>query len=105
MTDEPTHTASKERMAPESLFSSERISQLSNTALKEQWPLRFDFSYVQPITQCYKQKPIEEVPLQSMQSPLKYDDSHSPTINYCLESTAAIVLCFSYVCSACYTAL
>ena len=34
MTGEPTHTASKERMAPELMFSSERVRQLSKTALK-----------------------------------------------------------------------
>ena len=32
MTGEPTHTASKERMAPELMLLSERASQLSNTA-------------------------------------------------------------------------
>ena len=35
MTGEPTHTASKERMAPELMFLSEwHTPQLSNTALK-----------------------------------------------------------------------
>ena len=64
MTGKPTHTASKERMAPELIFSSEHAPQLSNTALKVQWPLRFIFSYVQPVTQHYRRKTVEEVPLQ-----------------------------------------
>ena len=29
---------------------------------KSQWPLRFAFSYVQPITKCYRRKTVEEVP-------------------------------------------
>ena len=56
MTGEPMHTASKERMTPELMFSSERMPQLSKTVLKVQWPLCFAFSYVQPVTQCYKQR-------------------------------------------------
>ena len=56
MTGGPTYAASKERMAPELMFLSERVPQLSKTASKVQWPLRFTFSYVQPITQCYKQR-------------------------------------------------
>ena len=35
-TGESTHTTSKERMAPELMYSSERVPQLSNTALKAQ---------------------------------------------------------------------
>ena len=50
MTGEPTHAASKERMVPELMFSSEHAPQLSQTASKVQWPLRFDFNYVQPVT-------------------------------------------------------
>ena len=49
MTGEPMHTVSKERMAPELMFSSERMPQLSKTASKVQWPLCFAFSYVQPL--------------------------------------------------------
>ena len=64
MTDEPTHTASKEMMLPEIKFSSERVPQLLRTASKVQWPLRFPFSYVQPITQRYRRKIVEEVLLQ-----------------------------------------
>ena len=64
MTGEPMHTASKEMMVPEILFSSERVPQLPSTASKVQWPLHFAFSYVQPITQRYRRKTVEEVPLQ-----------------------------------------
>ena len=56
-------------MVPELTFLSERMPQLSITALKVQWPLCFAFSYVQPITQHYKQNTVEEVPLQSNQLP------------------------------------
>ena len=55
MTGEPTHATSKEKMAPELIFLSERVPQLSITALKVQWPLHFAFSYVQPVTQRYEQ--------------------------------------------------
>ena len=62
MTGEPMLTTSKERMVPELMFSSEqRTPQLSNTTSKVQWPLCFTFIYVQP---CYRQKTVEEVPLQ-----------------------------------------
>ena len=54
MTGEPTHTTSKERMATEVMFLTERVPQKSITDLKVKWPLRFTFSYVQPITQHYK---------------------------------------------------
>ena len=35
------------------LFSSERMPQLSVTEIAK-WPLHFVFSYVQPVTHCYK---------------------------------------------------
>ena len=50
MTGEPMHTASKERMAPELMFLSERAPQLSSTALKMLWSL----SYAQPVIQRYR---------------------------------------------------
>ena len=102
MIGEPMHTTSKERMVPELMFSSECAPQQSETASKVQRPLCFALSYVQPITQCYRQKTVE-VPLQQ--------SSHHenmirvpPTINYCLKSSVAIMLCFQ-LCSARYTAL
>ena len=97
MTGEPTHTASKERMAPELMFSSERALQLSQTTSKVQWPLRFDFSYVQPVTQHYRRKTVKEVPLQQS-SHHENTIRAPPTINYCLESATAILrFTFSYV--------
>ena len=67
--------------------------QLSNTALKVQWALCFTFSYVQPVTQCYTQKTVEEEPLkQSIHH--KNMIRASPTINYCFKSAAAITLRF-----------
>ena len=39
MTSEPTHTASKERIVPEVIFSTEHMPQLSITDLKKKWPL------------------------------------------------------------------
>ena len=81
MTGEPTHTASKERMAPELMFSSERAPQLSKTASKVQWPLRFAFGYVRPITHRYRRKTVEEVPLQqSSESPR--NTIRAPPCNY-----------------------
>ena len=50
MTGEPTLTTSKERMAPELIFSSEHVPQLSITDSKVKWPLHFAFSYVQPVS-------------------------------------------------------
>ena len=47
------------------MFSSECAPQLSIAGSKVKWPLRFAFSYVQPITQCYKQRTVPEIPLQS----------------------------------------
>ena len=53
VTGEPTNTASKERITPELMFSS---NQLSITDLKVKWLVRFAFSYVQPVTQPYNEK-------------------------------------------------
>ena len=50
MIGEPVHTASKERIMPEVMFSTERMSQISITDLKVKWPLCFTFSFVQSIT-------------------------------------------------------
>ena len=98
MTGEPTHTASKERMVPELMLSSERMPQLSNTASKVQWPLRFTYSYVQPVTQCYRQKKtVEEVPLQQSNQHENMMICVPPTINYFLESAAAITLRFTAI--------
>ena len=104
MTGEPTHTTSKERIAPELMFSSERAPQLSQTALKVQWPSRFDFSYVQPITQHYRREAVKEVLLQQSSHHENTTIRMLPTINYCLVSVAAITLRFQ-LCSAHYTAL
>ena len=41
------------------MFSSERAPQLSNTASKVQWSLRFAFSCVQPVTQRYRRKTVK----------------------------------------------
>ena len=54
MTGKPHAYRIKKKDAPELMFSSEHTPQLSNTASKVQWPLRFAFSYVQPVTQCYR---------------------------------------------------
>ena len=78
MTGEPTHTASKERMVPELMLLSERMPQLSNTASKVQWPLRFTYSYVHPVTQCYRQKNSRRSTSATIQSTQKYDDLHAP---------------------------
>ena len=65
MTDEPVHTASKERMALEVMFSTERVPQISIINSKVKCPSRFAFSYVQPDSQRYEQRTVGEAPLQS----------------------------------------
>ena len=85
------------------MFLSERVPQLSKTVSKVQWPLHFTFSYVQPVTQCYKRKTVEEAPLQQSSHHENTTILASPTINYCLESAVAITLRFQLF-SACYTA-
>ena len=102
MTGEPTYTASKERIAPELMLSSEHVPQLSNAASKVQWPLHFAYSYVQPVTQHYRRKTVEEVPLQQSSHHENTMIHMPPTINYCLENAAAITLCFQLF-SARYT--
>ena len=47
------------------------VPQLSVTISKVQRPLLFTFSYVQPITQYYKQRTLLESSLQSVHSPRK----------------------------------
>ena len=80
------------------MFSSEHAPQLSQTTLKVQWPLRFDFSYVQPVTQRYRRKTVKEVPLQQSSHHENTTIRAPPTINYCLESAVAILrFAFSYV--------
>ena len=49
MTGELMHTASKERMVPELMFSSERTPQLSKPASKVQWPLCFASAMFNPL--------------------------------------------------------
>ena len=67
-----------------------------------QWPLCFAFSYVQLITQCYRQKTVEEVPLQQSSHLGNMTIRMPLTINYCLESAVATTLRYQ-LCSACYT--
>ena len=65
MTGEPEHAYYiKRTMASHLMFSSERVPQLSITE-KVKW---FIFSYVQLVTQRYKQRTLQEAPLQSIQS-------------------------------------
>ena len=76
MTGEPTHTASKERMAPELMVSSEHAPQLSQTASKVQWRFQLcSARYTAPQTKNSKRSPSATI-----LSPRKYDDSR-PT-NY-----------------------
>ena len=55
---ELTHISSKERLEPELMFLTECAPQLSTTDSKVKWPLRLVFSYMQPITQCYKLRTV-----------------------------------------------
>ena len=92
MTGEPTHTASKERMTPEVMFSTEHVPQLSITGSKVKWPLCFAFSYVQPVSQHYKRRTVGEVPLVTKEnmdnSHLQMQGSHWATTNRHLELSA-----------------
>ena len=68
MTGEPTHTISKERMAPALMFFSERVPQLSIT-LESEVAIMLRF---QLCSACYAAlRTVGEVPLQSIQSPWK----------------------------------
>ena len=69
-----------------------------------QWPLCFTFSYIQPVTQRYRRKTVEEVPLQQSSHHENTMIYMPQTIDYCLESAVAITLCFQ-LCSVRYTAL
>ena len=100
MTGEPTHTASKERTVPELLFSSEHVPQLSNTALKVQWPLRFTFSYVHPITQTENSGRSASA---TIQSPQKYD-SRAPNYQILPRKCRDHYASLSAISSAHYTA-
>ena len=53
------------------MFSTELVPQILITDSKVKWPLHFALSYVQPVSQCYKQRTVGEAPLQSIQSPWK----------------------------------
>ena len=79
MTGEPAHIASKEKIAPELMFLSERALQLSNIDLEVKWPLRFTFSYVQPITLCYSRRSASVI---NPATTKNTNDSNTPTINY-----------------------
>ena len=99
MTGEPTHTASKERMVPELIFSSEHMPQISKTASKVQWPLHFAFSYVQAL----QIKTVEEEPLQQS-SHLKILRFTCPNYQLLPRKCSVYTLHFQ-LCSAHYTAL
>ena len=70
MTGEPAHTTLEKRTVSGLLFSSEYTQQLSITEIVK-WPLCFIFRYVQLVTQHYKQRTVQEGPLQSIQSQRK----------------------------------
>ena len=57
-----------------------------------------------PLHRLQTKKTVEEVPLQQSSHHENTTIHAPPTINYCLESAAAITLCFQ-LCSARYTAL
>ena len=104
MTCEFMHTASKEWMAPEVMFSTELMPQISITDSKVKWLLYFTFSYVQPITQRYKwttgRRSTSAINPVTMKNT---DDLCVLTINYS-KAKVAITLRFQ-LCSACFTAL
>ena len=69
MTSEPKHTT-EERIVLGLSLSAKRTPRLSNTEIKK-WPLGSIISYVQPITQHYKQTTLGEGSMQSIQSQWK----------------------------------
>ena len=82
------------------MFSSEHAPAIK-TASKVQWPLRFAFSCVRPNPQRYMRKTVEEVLLQRSSHLENMTIRALPTVNFCLESAAAITLRFQ-LCSARY---
>ena len=82
MTGEPMHTASKEMMATEVMFSTERAPQISIINSKVKWLLRFTFSLSNSAT---NEEQVGEVPLQSIQSPQKIWTI--PVGNHCATAT------------------
>ena len=85
------------------MFSSEqRVPQESNTFFEIAVAITLCF---QLCSACYKvlQTKNSRSASATIQSPRKYDNSHAPTINYCLKNTAAITFCFELF-SARYTA-
>ena len=77
------------------MFSYEHAPQLSNTASKVQWSLRFAFSYrVCSAHYTALQTKNSRSASATIQLPQKYDVSYALTINYCLESAAAITFHF-----------
>ena len=49
---------------------------LDYQSLKSDVALHFIFSYVLPITQCYKQRIVQEAPLKSIQSLRTHSSQH-----------------------------
>ena len=93
------HTASKERMVPELMFSSERTPQLSKLFQKCSGHYALLSAMFVPLHSAIQMKNSRSAsaPIQSPRNTICV----SPTINYCLESAAAITLRFQ-LCSVCY---
>ena len=91
----------QERMVPELMFLSERMSQLSIIDSKVKWPLHFAFTF----TYC-KQRTSGEAPLQSIQPPRKIRTICTPQLSI-TDSKVNWLLRFNlfHLFSACYTAL
>ena len=102
MTGEPTHIASKERMAPELMFRLNVCPSYQN-CFESAVAITLRFQLCSVCCTALQTK-NSRVASATIQSPRKYDDSCAPTINYCLENAAAITLCFQ-LCSARYTVL
>ena len=85
------------------MFLYEHAPQLSNTASKVQWPLRFAFSYVQSITQHYRRKTVE-VPLQQS-SCHKNTTFRMPSLSITALKVQQPLHFTFQLCSARYTAL
>ena len=73
MTGEPMYTASE--MAPRAPIIFRKVK----------YPLRFVVSFVQPVTQHFKSRTVQNAPLQSTHTE-RNGAAHPGYINYCLKS-------------------
>ena len=77
MTGEPTHSASKERMAPELMFSSEHATAITNY-FESTVAITLRFQLCSARYTALQTKNSKRSLSATIQSPRKYDDSRAP---------------------------